>query len=125
MSWENASNECKNKWYARLVKIESPEENDFIRRELLAERPTAYWIGLFKFGAGFWKWSDGTQLNGYENWRDGKPNAQNLNCGQIRKGTFESGNYYDGHWRDGKCQNEKRYICKKAVSYPSTTIYKD
>ena len=108
-----------------MVKIESPEENDFIRRELLAERPRAYWIGLFKFGAGFWKWSDGTQLNGYENWRDGKPNAQNLNCGQIRKGTFESGNYYDGHWRDGKCQNEKRYICKKAVSYPSTTTYKD
>ena len=53
----------------------------------MAERPRAYWIGLFKFGAGFWKWSDGTQLNGYENWRDGKPNAQNLNCGQIRKGT--------------------------------------
>lgn len=83
--------------HGRLVKVESNEENDFITRELLANG-AAYWIGLFKFCAGVREWTDGTQLNGYENWRDGQPNNNNLNCGQIRKGTVQS-NDYDGHWR--------------------------
>ena len=36
-TWENAKEECK-KWNARLVKVESSEENDFIKRSFC--RPT-------------------------------------------------------------------------------------
>ena len=45
-TWENAKKECE-KWNARLVKVESSEENDFIKTEVLpTDANENYWIGL-------------------------------------------------------------------------------
>ena len=45
-TWENAKEECE-KWHAGLVKVESREENDFIKTKLLpTDKKEKYWIGL-------------------------------------------------------------------------------
>ena len=45
-TWENAKEECE-KWHAGLVKVESREENDFIKTKLLpTDKKENCWIGL-------------------------------------------------------------------------------
>ena len=73
---------------ARLVKIESSEENDFIKTELLpTDKDCSYGIGLSDSdNEGDGMWTDGTQLDsdGYKNWRDNQPDnekdKQNRHC---------------------------------------------
>ena len=69
-TWENAKEECE-KWNARLVKVESSEENDFIKTEVLpSDENENYWIGLSDpHKENDWMWTDGTQLDldGYNN----------------------------------------------------------
>ncbi|KAL9963794.1 hypothetical protein ACROYT_G027337 [Oculina patagonica] len=89
---------------AQLVKIESTDENDFIKKEFLALEVN-YWIGLTDAETeNDWKWSDGSELTGYINWRSGQPNDyQGQDCGVIFKGMFSNSDIYDGEWHDGKC----------------------
>ena len=69
-TWENAKEECE-KWHAGLVKVEFPEENDFIKTKLLpTDKEENYWIGLSDpDNENVWKWTDGTRLDldGYKN----------------------------------------------------------
>ncbi|CAH3196636.1 unnamed protein product, partial [Porites evermanni] len=63
-TWENAKRECEKR-YAKLVKVESREENDFIKTLLLpTDKDGNYWIGLSDSdNEGDWMWTDGTQLD--------------------------------------------------------------
>ena len=110
--WENAKKECE-KWNARLVKVESSEENDFIKTELLPTENRNYWIGLSDSD----NEGDGTQLDsdGYKNWGENRPknnqNDNNEDCVVIRIRKSDPDHY--GKWYDRPCSLNKRYICEK------------
>ncbi len=108
--WDNGNASCKANG-AQLVKIESADENDFIK-SLVGE--VDYWIGLTDAETeGDWKWSDGSNFTGYTNWMSGDPNNyNNQDCVAIVKGNFYGG-VRDGEWHDDKCSNLKGYICEK------------
>ena len=112
-TWSNAEAYCMNQQSGVLVKIESTEENDFIKRQFLTGQ-SDYWIGLSdSVSEGQWKWRDNTELTGFTNWKSGEPNGGNgENCGGIRMGTHD-GVSYDGEWHDDICWEVKGYICEK------------
>ena len=115
LSWGKAKEECE-KCQARLVKVESHEENDFIKTELLpTHKNGSYWIGLSdSANETDWMWTDGTQLDsdGYKNWGDDQPdnnkNKQNCVAIQIRKSDPD----HYGKWHDRRCSHERNYICE-------------
>ena len=115
LSWEKAKEKCE-KCQARLVKIESREENDFIKTKLLPTKNNgSYWIGLSDSdNKGDWMWTDGTQLDrdGYKNWGDNQPdnNKKQQNCVviQMRKSDPD----HNGKWHDKRCSQERKYICE-------------
>ena len=116
-TWKKAKEECK-KWNARLVKVESSEENDFIKTELLpTDEDVSYWIGLSDSdNEGDWMWTDGTQLDsdGYKNWGDKRPKTNENNiedCVVIKIRKSDSDHY--GKWHDRPCSTERKYICEK------------
>ena len=77
-----AKEKCE-KLHSRLVKVESREENDFIKTKLLpTDKDGNYLIGLSDSDKeGDWMWTDGTQLDldGYKNWGHNQPNDSNNN----------------------------------------------
>ena len=71
------------------MNIESEGENQFIKTEFLSGGGGRYWIGLSDLGnEGDWRWTDGTEITGYEKWRSGQPNNHegDQHCGAILKG---------------------------------------
>ncbi|XP_078380544.1 uncharacterized protein LOC144663458 [Oculina patagonica] len=108
--WNNANTSCEANG-AHLVKIESADENDFIK-SLVGE--VDYWIGLTDAETeNEFKWSDGSELTGYKNWMSSDPNNyNNQDCVAIVNGNFY-GAVYDGEWHDDKCSKAKGYICEK------------
>ena len=116
-TWEKAKEKCE-KWNARLVKVESREENEFIKAKILpTNKNDDYWIGLSNSGEeNVWMWTDGTQLDwdGYTkpNWGDNQPdnNKNNKNCVVIRIKTSDPDHY--GKWHDLGCFQERKYICE-------------
>ena len=96
------------------MKIESLEENDFIKANYLTGRGN-YWIGLSDSETeGDWKWADGTKLSEYKNWGQQQPNDNrgNQDCVVIRLGSSHNRNY-DGEWNDVNCSKNKGFICEK------------
>ena len=117
LSWGKAKEECE-KCQAGLVKVDSREENDFIKTELLpTHKDAGYWIGLSDSdNEGDWMWTDGTQLDsdGYKNWEDDHPkNNENNNedCVVIR--IRKSDPVHHGKWHDLPCSLDKKFICEK------------
>ena len=115
LSWEKAKEKCE-KCQARLVKIESREENDFIKTKLLPTKNNgSYWIGLsYSANESDWMWTDGTKLDsdGYKNWEPNQPdNKNNEDCVVIRIKTSHPHHY--GKWHDRSCSDKKKYICEK------------
>jgi len=111
-TWFNAEAACLNN-DALLVKIESVNENEFIKTEYLTAT-VDYWIGLSdSVNEGSWKWRDGTELTGYTNWFPGEPtNGTDEDCVGIRMGQH-GGNLYDAQWHDISCYNIPRsFICE-------------
>ncbi|KAL9970547.1 hypothetical protein ACROYT_G022945 [Oculina patagonica] len=104
-SWVGADTHCKSE-SAQLVKIESADENEFIRQNFLPSGGD-YWIGLTDAQTeGVWKWSDGSPLTGYTHWDSNEPTGVNWeNCGGIRN--------TGAHWFDRSCTDWKGCICKK------------
>ena len=116
LSWGKAKEECE-KCQARLVKIESREENDFITTKLLPTNKNAsYWIGLScSANETDWMWTDGTPLDsgGHENWGHNQPDNNKSNnqiCVAIRIRKSDPDHY--GKWHDQQCLHEKKYICE-------------
>ena len=123
-TWENAKKECE-KWNARLVKVESSEENDFIKTEVLpTDANENYWIGLSdSHKENDWMWTDGTQLDldGYKNWGPNQPNNSNNNehCVVIRIIKLDPDHY--GKWHDLPCLIGRKHICENSKH----VVYKD
>ncbi|KAL9963792.1 hypothetical protein ACROYT_G027335 [Oculina patagonica] len=111
--WNNANTSCKANG-AQLVKIETADENDFIKN-LVGE--VDYWIGLTDAETeNEFKWTDGSELTGYTNWMSGDPNNyDNHDCVGIVNGHFYRG-VYDGEWHDDQCSKAKGYICEKSIN---------
>ena len=96
------------------MKIDSADENDFINKELLADKGR-FWIGLADAETeNDWKWTDGSKLTGYANWMTGQPNnySDRQDCALMLKGPFNK-KHYDGEWNDLECSKAERYICEK------------
>ena len=95
------------------MKIESSDENDFIKSKFLAASNLDCWIGLTDSQTeGDWKWTDGSQLAGYTNWMTGQPNNyKEQDCVRIAMGNHYT-DYYDGHWHDIDCSEVKGFICE-------------
>ena len=114
-NWTNAKVNCQRAIDgAKLVKIETDKENDFIKNEYLNTRGI-YWIGLSDIdNEGEWKWTDGTELTGYNKWKSGQPNNKgDQDCVAILEGNYTAG-LYNAEWNDLKCSKKLRYICKKS-----------
>ena len=97
---------------AMLVKIESSEEQDFIKMKYITSNMNV-WIGLTdSANEGNWKWTDGT-APGYTNWMSGQPNNYwGQDCGEIRKGNYHGTNY-NGQWQDLDCSGPSTgFICE-------------
>ena len=124
-TWENAKEECE-KWNASLVKIESREENDFIKTKVTQTHTSDdYWIGLSDSDReDDWKWTDGTQLDqdGYKNWADNQPDnyLNNEHCVVILIRTKEFSPELNGKWNDQPCSNGMYFICQSML-----IVYKD
>ena len=107
------------------MKIDSSAENDFIKNTFLTSHGLVYWIGMSdKANEGTWKWTDGSILSGYKNWKSSQPsnNYGNQHCAAIvmSSGTFRLGppsyyylNDHNAQWNDLECHFLFGYICEK------------
>jgi len=126
-TWNKAREKCKEVG-AELVKIETADENEFIKTTFLktsASSPSgflfiAYWIGLSdEEKEGEWRWTDGSLLSGkYKNWHEANPDnyGGNENCGSIRFGRRSSEGkvfVWDAEWNDLRCDERLGFICER------------
>ena len=116
-TWENAKKECEQ-CQPGLVKVDSSEENDFIKTLLLpTDEEVNCWIGLSDSeNEGDWMWTDGTQLDsdGYKNWGNNQPKTNENNiqdCVEIEIRKSDSDHH--GKWHDRPCSKKSKYICEK------------
>ena len=116
-TWDNALAKCEGLG-AQLVKIESAEENDFIKSTYLNISGVTFWIGLSdQVQEGQWIWSDNSSLGDYVDWLQDPNNLGGIqHCVHIVKGPFSIGEYYfrDYHfgWNDLECNITLGYICE-------------
>ncbi|XP_078374855.1 lactadherin-like [Oculina patagonica] len=105
-SWQKAEAFC-NLMDARLVKIDSMEESSFVKAIVPdANFQFSHWIGLTDADMeNHWKWSDGSSLGSYTNWRHGEPNNfyTEEDCVAI----------FNGLWYDYPCSYTIGFICEK------------
>lgn len=115
--WDNARAKCEDLG-AQLVKIESAEENDFLKSTYLNASGVTFWIGLNdQMQEGEWIWADGSSLGDYVNWfQDPNNLGDNQHCVHILRGPFSIGEYhfqdYDSGWNDLECDVTLGYICE-------------
>ncbi|KAK7093112.1 lactose-binding lectin l-2-like [Littorina saxatilis] len=111
-TWINAEVDCIRHG-ARLAKIQSDDENEFLR-EYLSNNSRQYngydmWLGAKKRSDGGWGWGDGSTLadDDYDDWQTGNPDNPDLGvCLE-----FESG--FNNHWNDDFCDELNYYICQR------------
>ncbi|XP_038614747.1 natural killer cells antigen CD94-like [Tachyglossus aculeatus] len=101
-SWEESKNSCISLG-AKLLKLESRDEQDFIRTQLSSD----YWIALLLKveGSRDWKWLDGSPPGGF------------LNISVPFKNTTQSCGVMENtaHIVASNCCTEHLYICKKTI----------
>ena len=91
---------------AELVHIQSPAENDWVRRVAADIRPQDYWLGLTdRAEQGDFRWPDGSDSEGFSRWRGGEPNGGDReDCVSLRP--------QEGAWYDRRCSDEVAVICE-------------
>ncbi|XP_055365488.1 C-type lectin domain family 4 member M-like [Betta splendens] len=102
-TWQDSRNDCLQKG-ADLVIINSPEEQEFIRK--IKKRT---WIGLTDAETeGTWKWVNGTLLGSLRYWAESEPNNANgnENCAEISSSNLEKS------WNDMSCDFKMHWICE-------------
>ncbi|KAK7483730.1 hypothetical protein BaRGS_00025051 [Batillaria attramentaria] len=91
---------------AKLVEIETSEENNFLKGLLRENNLHSAWIGLEDFVAeGEFVWSSSGQLAEYKNWESGEPNdfRREQDCGTLLS---------SGQWHDNNCEIKFPFICE-------------
>ena len=122
--WIDAENHCQ-RLDGHLVKITSSDETEFVKSTFLTSHGLVYWIGLSDQATeDTWKWTDGSTLSGYTNWKSSQPsnNYGNQNCAAIvmTVGRFQLGapsrytlNNHNAEWNDLECHFSFGYICEQ------------
>ncbi|XP_052464484.1 asialoglycoprotein receptor 1 [Carassius gibelio] len=96
-TWSDSRLYCQQK-QADLVKINSREEQEFLRKVVGSD---TFWIGLENSGE--WKWTDGVKLaNGY--WSSGHPNSYG-DCAKMSS----------TGWESHLCTNKEKWICERTI----------
>ncbi|CAH1775812.1 unnamed protein product [Owenia fusiformis] len=113
-TWANAKQDCTDK-SSIMLKIETPDQQSYISGSLR----TMLWFGLNdQDTAGTWKWSDGTPLGDFKNFR---PNFNDAGrCGILRSFSYSR----SGEWQRNACGANRYYVCQKDAThllYPPTT----
>jgi len=101
-TWHQAQRKCEEAG-GYLVRIESEEENDFVKQ---TEGPT--WIGATdEMEEGKWRWVTGSPVK-WVNWYPGEPQNWNLQQHHVAI------NWYDrsGKWVDMSGDARLRFICE-------------
>ncbi|XP_073406968.1 collectin-12 [Dendrobates tinctorius] len=108
-TFEDAKMSCEEKG-AKMVIIESKDEQQFIRREITGKGN--FWIGLTDTEEeNVWKWLDGT-IPTFTNWKSGQPDnwTPEMGPGEDCAGLINS-----GLWNDFFCQEDNYFICEKDI----------
>ncbi|KAM9807104.1 C-type lectin domain family 1 member A-like [Syngnathus typhle] len=114
-TWEGSVDDCRL-MNARLLLIESQEEQDFVTNHTYYynDAKHGYWIGLSKnFISDKWNWNDGRNLT-LPFWRKENDNLKN-NCALTTKSLPKSRD----NWSKAKCDMKNRYICQThSITWP-------
>ncbi|RWS04268.1 coagulation factor XI-like isoform X3 [Dinothrombium tinctorium] len=93
---------------ATLVSVHSNEENDFIKKNLIAGNKP-FWLGAISVVQylNVFAWLDATEFN-YQNWHNGEPNDLSNSCVGIA--------IVNGKWKDELCEKRFAFICQKILN---------
>ncbi|XP_043921440.1 macrophage mannose receptor 1-like [Protopterus annectens] len=107
-AWGHASLECLRQG-ASLVSIEDGLEQTFLwqNTELLSDKVSSFWIGLYQNVDGRWLWIDNSPVD-FANWANEKSFHDDVpsisKCAEILS--------LSGTWSYNTCNTNRRYICK-------------
>lgn len=115
-NWYDGNSSCA-RIGAHLIKIESDEENEFVKKNFLTSgNLMMVWIGLSDIAVeGRWIWTDGTELqsSGFNNWGKHQPsNHNNQDCVATIHG-YSAGRIWIAEWNDYGCLHTIGYICER------------
>ncbi|XP_030829609.1 macrophage mannose receptor 1 [Strongylocentrotus purpuratus] len=105
VNYKEAFAACLDTWEARLVFIETEEEQEFLKSQIiLVDNQADFWIGLLKSSMDVITWSDGTM-----------PVYTNLEYDSFNEGTpcFRMKSGRDYYWHDRPCTFMVPYICEQ------------
>lgn len=110
-TWNSANAGCKEAG-GHLVTITSPEEQQFIYRQIMKHKGNVFWMGLRMASNGRWGWVTGEKLT-YTNWAEGQPDGEyDAAYGTIYT-TSEDWGMSPGQWDDSNNDwDEVCYICE-------------
>lgn len=110
VSWDVAQTKCMAD-DAKLVEIESYEEDNFVRA-LATELTTTVWLGGTDVGTeGRWVWQSSRFPFTYSAWNTAKGQPNNYNdqdCLCLYRP-------YNLTWCDEKCETRYQYICEREI----------
>ncbi|XP_062596426.1 ladderlectin-like [Saccostrea cucullata] len=111
-SWDNAAIKCLQ-YGAKLVEIETKEENNFLKQRTSIYNRKEFWIGgIDEFLEGRFVWaSTGSSLT-FTDWNKGEPNNDKSreDCIEISRHPARL-----GMWNDNSCSYEFYFICEKTL----------
>lgn len=105
--WPESRSLCAQYGY-RLVRLDSPGEDQWLREELRRTDEDPAWIGFNDIETeGTWVWDGGGPAS-YTGWRDGEPNNDDggEHCGAYDVDGSETG------WFDTECDRDFRFVCE-------------
>eukprot|EP00105_Crassostrea_gigas_P010135 XP_011425311.1 PREDICTED: perlucin [Crassostrea gigas] len=107
-SWIDAGAFCRNA-NAKLVEIESADEDNFLRAHLLASHTSEnFWIGgTDAMKEGNWVWMSTQDPLDYNGWNPGEPNNG------VGAACMAMANHEHYHWNDDFCTKSYDFICEK------------
>ncbi|KAL4218163.1 C-type lectin (CTL) or carbohydrate-recognition domain (CRD) [Mactra antiquata] len=110
MTFVEAEHYCQQH-NARLVHIESADENNFLKQEISQRIETHWWIGLSDDDIeGKFVWYGTDNVPEFTDWFPGNPSdsAGHEDCGEIIKWAN-----HGIHWNDVYCHNVQPAICEQ------------
>ena len=113
LGWRNANRECIRRG-ARLVVLETGEENELAGELVARWHDGSFWIGLSDTAnEGEFVWVNGDELT-YSGWAGGEPN--DYGAGED---CAESNWRGSGVWNDARCGGRKPFLCEFGDGVPS------